>query len=113
MLALKAPAKPLSPRDNDEQNAFLRPSEEERVAEVAGGLVVEIDAAAERLKDADDHARVGTGRECPLLRAAQLGRRDHLHGLGDLPRVFHAADATPEIEYVGHGFTLLRRPVPP
>ena len=30
-----------------------------------------------------------------VLRAAQLGRRDHLHGLGDLPRVLHTADAPP------------------
>jgi hypothetical protein len=72
------------------------------VAQVAGLLVVEIDAAAERLEHAGDHARVGPRRQGALLRAAQLGRRDHLHGLGDLPRVFHAADAAPEIEYVCH-----------
>ena len=65
------------------------------MAEVAGRLVVEIDAAGERLEHAGDHFGVGASRERALLGAAQLGRRDHLHGLGDLPRVFHAADATP------------------
>ena len=95
MLALNAPAKPLSPRDDDEQNAFFGPRDKERTAQVAGLLVVEIDAAAERFEHADDHARVGTSGDGALLRAAQLGRGDHFHGLGDLPRVFHAADATP------------------
>ncbi len=61
-----------------------------------------IDAADERLQDADNHARIGPRGQRPLLGAAQLGRRNHLHGLGDLPRVFHAADAPPEIEYVCH-----------
>ena len=47
--------------------------------------------------------RVGAGEHGALLRATQLGRRDHLHGLGDLPRVLDTADATPKIEYVCHG----------
>src|SRR5262249_45017424 len=37
-----------------------------------------------------------------FLRAAQLGRRDGLHRLGDLPRVDHAADTAPDVENVGH-----------
>jgi len=52
--------------------------------------------------DVGGASNYAAGGESTLLRAAQLGRRDHLHGLGDLPRVFHAADATPEIEYVSH-----------
>ena len=44
---------------------------------------------------AAQHTAVWTRPDDAILRAAQLGRRDHLHGLGDLPRVFHAADATP------------------
>jgi len=70
--------------------------------EVAGRFVEDIDAAGQRFKHAGDHFGVGPGLKRPLLRAAQLGRRDHLHGLGDLARVFHAADATPKVEYICH-----------
>ena len=40
-----------------------------------------------------DDLRVGPGRQHAILRAPQLGRRDHFHGLGDLLRVFHRANA--------------------
>src|ERR1039457_3680343 len=46
--------------------------------------------------------RIRTRGERAFLRAAQLGRRDGLHGLGDLPRVDHAADAAPDVENVCH-----------
>src|SRR5581483_10268477 len=41
-------------------------------------------------------------REHPFLRAAQLRRGHHLHGLGDLLRVLDAADAAPDINCAGH-----------
>src|SRR5262249_19408389 len=43
---------------------------------------------------------------------AQLGRRDHLHGLGDLPRVSHAADASPNVEKVRHRIASLLPQLP-
>ena len=72
--------------------------ESSRVFELAQSVIAryvheEIDAAHERFKYAGDHARVGPGGHGAFLSAAQLGRRDHLHGLGDLARVFHTADA--------------------
>ena len=94
-VGVEGAGKALVAADDDQQNALFGPRDKERVAEVAGFLVEEIDAADERLQDAGNHLRVGPRGQGALLRAAQLGRRDHLHGLGDLPRVFHAADATP------------------
>ena len=40
-----------------------------------------------------------------VLRAAQFRRRDHLHGLGDLLRVFDRADAPPDIDQARHGLS--------
>jgi len=37
-----------------------------------------------------------------FLGTAQLGGRDHFHGLGDLPRVDYAANAPFDVENVGH-----------
>jgi hypothetical protein len=34
----------------------------------------------------------------PFLGAAQSGRRNHLHGLGDLLRRFDRADAAPNVQ---------------
>ena len=84
--------KSLVAADDDEQHALFRPGDKERMAQVAGLLVEELDTAGQRLQHAGDHFGVWPGRHRPLLRAAQLGRRDHLHGLGDLPRVFHACE---------------------
>jgi hypothetical protein len=47
-------------------------------------------------------ARVRARRDHAILRAAQLGRRDHLHGLGDLLRVLDRADAPPDIDQARH-----------
>jgi hypothetical protein len=55
-----------------------------------------------RIEHSGNHAGVRPGGHGALLGAAQLGRRDHLHGLGDLARVFHASDAASEIEYIRH-----------
>ena len=94
-VGVEGAGKALVARDHDEKHALFRPGQKQRAAQVAGLLVVEIDAARERLQDAGDHARVRPRRQRSLLRLPELGRRDHLHGLGDLPRVFHAADSAP------------------
>jgi hypothetical protein len=41
--------------------------------------------------------RVRAALENPLLRAAQLRRRDHFHGLRDLLRRLDRADATTDV----------------
>ena len=94
-VGVECAGKALVAADDDEQHALFGAGDEERVAQVAGLGIVDIDAARERLEHAGDHFGVRPRGQRPLLRAAQLGRRDHLHGLGDLPRVFHAADAAP------------------
>jgi hypothetical protein len=41
--------------------------------------------------------RIGPRRFGGILRAAQLGGRDHLHGLGDLLRRLGGGDADPHV----------------
>ncbi len=86
--------------DDDDQDVLLFALDEERMHDIAGVA----HAADERFQHVRDHLGVGPGEHGSLLRAAQLGRRDHLHGLGDLPRVLDTADASPKIEYVCHSF---------
>jgi hypothetical protein len=94
-VGVEGSGKTLVAADDDEQDALLRARGKERMAQVAGHLVKDINASGQRCQHTGDHPGIRPGRQCPLLRAAQFRRRDHLHGLGDLPRVFHAADATP------------------
>ncbi len=64
--------------------------------DLAGLLAVHVVSAAhERLKHIGEHPRVRPSLQGALLRTTQSRRRDHLHGLGDLARVLHAAYATP------------------
>jgi hypothetical protein len=65
------------------------------MTQVAGLGIDDLNAPDERLQNAGDHLRIGPRGHCASLRAAQTGSRDHLHGLGDLPRALHAADASP------------------
>ena len=81
--------------DDDDENVLLFALDQQRMHEIAGLVVVHVAAADERFEHVGEHLRVGPGLHGALLRAAQTGCRDHLHGLGDLPRVLHTADATP------------------
>jgi hypothetical protein len=49
--------------------------------------------AGQAVKQLGQSVGVGPSRDYRLLRPAQLRRRDHLHGLGDLLRVAHRGDA--------------------
>ena len=69
---------------------------------LAGLGIVNLRARHQRLQHIRQHLRIRTRRQRALLRPPQLRRRDHFHGLGDLPRVDHAADAPPDVENVGH-----------
>ena len=88
--------------DDDEENVLLWALGEQRMKRLARDRIIDIGALDERLQNVGQHLRVGAGGECGFLRAAQLGRRDGLHRLGDLARVDHAADTAPDIENVGH-----------
>src|ERR1035438_2477502 len=60
------------------------------------------DGGGDVAQDLAQHRAVGTGADGAILRAAQFRRRDHLHGLGDLLRVFDRADAPPDIDQTRH-----------
>ena len=68
----------------------------------------QIGAADQRAQDVGNHQRVRPGRQRAFLCAPQLGRRDHLHGLGNLARVLHAADSPPDVANVRHWFLRTR-----
>src|ERR1019366_8396768 len=91
--------------DEHQQDAlFVAPGEEGvlgygLVAGYGGGDV------AEHLAQ---HRAVGARADGAILGAAQFRRRDHLHGLGDLLRVFDRADAPPDIDQTRH---VLRQPL--
>jgi hypothetical protein len=57
-----------------------------------------IDAAGETVQHALHPLGEGAGPDDAILSAAQLRCRDHLHGLGDLLRRFHRANAPPEVK---------------
>ncbi len=87
--------KSLVAADHNQQHALLRPRDKQRMAQVPGRFVEDVDAPRQRFQHAGDHPRIRPGRQRTLLCAAQFRRRHHLHGLGDLPRVLHAANAPP------------------
>ena len=104
MLALKPPHRPLSAVTTHEQDALASPRSLEQ------GMGVGWRARGHAVQDLHHLPRVGPGREHRLLGAAQLGRRDHLHGLGDLLRVLDAADPPADVDEGGHGALLAPRP---
>src|SRR5229473_3212802 len=69
--------------------------------------IINLGPRHQRLQHIAQHLRVRTRSQGAILRPAQLGCRDHLHGLGDLPRVDHAANPPPYIENVCHWKPLL------
>ena len=73
------------------------------MARLASFRIANFCARDERLEHVREHLRIGTRRQRTILRPAQLRRRDHFHGFGDLPRVGHAANAAPDVENVCHG----------
>jgi len=69
---------------------------------VLAGQVVERRGRGYVGQHAAQHTAVWTRPDDAILRAAQLGRRDHLHGLGDLLRVLDRADAPPDVDQARH-----------
>ncbi len=102
-LELNAPASPRSPVTRTSRTFFSGRCASSGCLGSPVFWIDEIGALHHRLQNVGEHLRVGPRRQRALLRAPQLGRRHHLHGLGDLPRVLHAADAPPNVAYVRHG----------
>jgi len=65
------------------------------VARLQQRVVAGVGARGDAVQDLHHLPRVGSSGEDGLLGPAQLGRRDHLHGLGDLLRVLDRADPAP------------------
>src|SRR5579872_6210070 len=101
-VGVECAGKSLVARNHDQSDVLLFAMQQQRMIDLAGGFVVNIRARHQRLQYIDQHLRVRTRCQGTLLRLAQLCRRNHLHGLGDLPRVFHAADTPPDVENVCH-----------
>ena len=57
-----------------------------------------IDAPGNAVEDPEHLRGERPGLLDAILRAPELRRRDHLHGLGDLLRRFHRADATADVQ---------------
>src|SRR5580700_2219888 len=64
--------------------------------------IVDFRSRHQRLQDVGQHLCIRARRQSALLSAPQFSRRDHFHGLGDLPCVGHAADTAPDVENVSH-----------
>ncbi len=94
--------------DHDQQDVVFGALRQQGMAWLACLRIVNFGAGHQRLQNIRQHLGVRTRRQGAFLRPPQLRRRDHLHGLGDLPRVGHAADAAPDIENVRHGGDRLR-----
>ncbi len=92
-VGVESAGKPFVARDNDQQDILLLTGFEQRMPDLSGFRINQLNAPLQRLQHADQHLLVGPCVQRPFLGAAQFGRRDHLHGLGDLARVFHAADS--------------------
>src|ERR1039457_3074768 len=85
--------------DEHQQDAlFVAPGEQR----VLGHALVAGDGRGDVAQHLAQHRAVGAGADGAILRAAQFRRRDHLHGLGDLLRVFDRADAPPDIDQTRH-----------
>ena len=89
--------------DGDDHDVALR------LARLQQRVRVDVDARGDGGEHLAQAGRVRTRGEHPLLRAAQLGRGHHLHGLGDLLRVPHRPDAGADEAERGHVLLRLRR----
>src|SRR5215472_17626578 len=103
-VGVKCTRQTLLARNNNDGDVIFRTAYQHWVTQLAGLWIVSLSARDQRFEHVREHLRIGSCSNCSLLRAAQLGRRDHLHGLGDLPRVSHAADAPPNIKKVCHDY---------
>ncbi len=76
--------------DHQQLNALLRP----HYQQVDRLAIVPLASSLRHIRQhALDDLRVRTRRQHTVLSAAQLRRRDHFHGLGDLPRVLDRANS--------------------
>src|SRR5450759_547428 len=93
--------------DQDEQDALLGAPREQRVFLL---MVVAGDGRRQVAEYLAQERAVGPCPDGAILRTAQFRRRDHLHGLGDLLRIFDRADAPPDIDQTRHELVPLGSP---
>ena len=101
-LELKAPARPRSAVITSSRIRFSGRAGQQR--DLFVGVLLGRGLRHIRQHALDDLG-VRTRGDHAILRAAQLRRRDHLHGLGDLLRVLHRADAPADVDQAGHGLS--------
>ena len=93
--------------DQHQQDALFFAPREQRIF---GRVLVAGDGRRHVAQHLAQQRAVGTRGDGAILRTAQFRRRDHLHGLGDLLRVFDRADAPPDIDQTRHWILPLGSP---
>ena len=94
-VGIERPSEALVSGNHNYKYVLLLAFDEKRMQDLPSLLVVEIRAADHGDEHAGEHAGIWASPHRPVLRTAQLGCGDHLHGFGNLPRVLHAADSSP------------------
>ena len=101
-VGVEASAQPaLGGHDDQKVRLVLAGAHQQRGCAGSVGALVEIGQHAVHT------LRIGPRGGGGLLRAAQLGGGDHLHGLGDFARGLHGADAVAKVFEAGHWPALL------
>ena len=103
MFALKAPARPRSPRHHDGENILLFALRHQRIRDV-------LNSRHHRPQQSRQLLRIRTRRQCRFLRTTQPRRRDKLHRARDLLAALHRPDAAPKIEKCWHSSLRLSAP---
>ena len=86
--------------DQHQQDALLLAPRQQRIL---GRLLVAGHGRRHVAQHLAQQRAIRPRRDHAILRAPQFGRRDHLHGLGDLLRVLDGADAPPDVDQARHG----------
>ena len=110
-VGVEAPGQATIAGDDDEDDVALLARLQQGMLGLAGLGIDHVGALTSELQHVGQHLRVGTGGQGAFLSAAELGGRDHLHGLGNLPRALHAADTAPDIQNVRHIRSLWQLPL--
>ncbi len=87
---------------HNQEDVVLLALRQQRVPRLARLGIVNFRPRHQRLQHICQHLSIGARSQRAILRTPELRRRDHLHGLGDLARIDHTADAPLDVENVCH-----------
>jgi hypothetical protein len=98
-VGIECPGQPFVGGDQDQLHVLLRAARQQRIR---GDTLVRSGRRCQIGQQAAQSGAVRAGGDHAILRAPQLGGRDHLHSLGDLLRVAHRFDAPADIDQARH-----------